>query len=139
MVTVIVETGKSRVLPALLAGLVPAALDGIVRQVVVVAAEPSPATLEICDDAGADLAESYTQAVEMARSEVLLVLAEDMRLPPDWSERLAAHLSGGGRAGRLKGPRQGWLRRGPDGVLVKRDAAGAGLAQLRRRAGLPRI
>lgn len=138
MLTVVIPTHNSAGdLQVLLSALVPAAVDGLVRQVVVVDASSTDNTAEICDDAGADLVGSLDEAGRKARNDRVLVLPVDIRLKPGWDAALGAHLVRGGKPAILQGERDGWLKAVKTGVLVKPEAlSGAGdLAAVRRKLG----
>ncbi|HEY9236959.1 MULTISPECIES: cell wall biosynthesis glycosyltransferase [Phenylobacterium] len=146
--TIILAGGADRDLASLLSALVPAAVDGLVRDVVVVAGTPDQATVAICEDAGAELSSDLSAAVARARSELLLVAPEDLRLRPGWHESVRRHLEGrGGRAlvceadagllARLMPPRRA-------GILVEKtrfeEIAPVSLEVLRRGLGsAPRL
>jgi len=127
MLSVIVETADDGDrLPGLLAALTSAAVEGLVREVLIAGGGP-PELLDVLrEETGAELAADLAGAIAAARSDRLLVLPARIRLKPDWLEALARHLrSGGGEAvvvgdGGLIGGR-------PFGVLIGRAAA-AGLA-----------
>lgn len=100
MISAIILTGGStRDLASILSALVPAAVDGLVRQVVVVAADIDETVAAICEDAGAEILPDLMSAGAGARADLLLVLPEDLRLRPGWDESVRRHLEGeGGRA-----------------------------------------
>lgn len=126
MLTVIVETGEAAErLPAILAQLTTAAVDGLVREVVIVGG-PADLLSVLREETGAELADDLGGAVTMARSERLLVLPARLRLRSDWLERLGRHLREGGGEALLVGEGGALSRRGY-GVLIGRAAAG-GLA-----------
>lgn len=144
MISVVVPSAQSaRDLAGLLPVLVPAAVDGLVREVIVAEARPDAAILAICEDAGADLAADLAAAAGRARGELILALPVHLRLRPGWEESVRRHLERGGGpalvcAGpptlveRLAGPRLA-------GVLVRAEAARSinpkDIAALRRRLG----
>ncbi len=93
MISVIIPTCDSaRVLPACLAALVPAAVSGLVREVIVVDAGSADATLAIAEDAGARLAATVEAAAANAKGEWLLVLPPTVRLEPGWEAEAALHV-----------------------------------------------
>jgi hypothetical protein len=143
MLSVIVTPGDPRRLAGLLAVLTSAAVEGLVRDVQLVAGG-DPALLEaLCEATGAATAESLPQAVRTARSDWLIVAPPTLRLADGWVERLGDHLREGGGEARLVGAASGWLqrlsRRGPQGVLIARAKASAsaqgGLEKLARQLG----
>lgn len=146
MLTVIIPAGSSEsALASLLSRLVPAAVDGLVSQVVVVGG--GDGAREICEDAGADLTATFAAAVAAARKDWLLVLPTDLRLADGWDGALGRHLAAGGGAARLESVPGGLLARlraQPSGVLVragdvKAPGAAVDLLGLRRQHGRARI
>jgi hypothetical protein len=126
MLTVIVETGEaSERLPAVLAQLTSAAVDGLVREVLISGGAPPELLGVLREETGAELAADLGAAIAAARSDRLLVLPAALRLRPDWLETLGRHLRGGGRDALVVGE-GGPFSRGY-GVLVGRSAV-AGLA-----------
>lgn len=103
MISAVISTlNSARDLHGLLSALVPAAADGLVRQVLVVDGGSTDGTLDICEDAGADVLDgSIAQAVQSARGEWVLVLPVDLRLRRGWDAAVAAHLERGGGAALL--------------------------------------
>ena len=81
MLTVIIDarTGTEG-LPALLAQLTAGAVDGLVKQVAIVAAADQPGIDLLCEDMGADAFVSVEAAGEAARGERLLVVPAELRL-----------------------------------------------------------
>lgn len=139
MVTVVVDARGEAGLQDLLEALVPAAVEGLVRQVLVVAEPVTSRTAALCEQAGADLVRDFAGALALARSEVLLVVPVQMRLAQDWSARLSAHLARGGRKGRLTGASRRWMGGAPRAVLIERAAAPTDLSRLGRGWGYPKI
>jgi hypothetical protein len=149
MISVIIEGGPDgRELAALLAALVPAAVDGLVREVIVVDAEPSDPITAICEDAGAEPAADLGQAVRQAKADLLLLLPQSLRLRSGWDESVRRHLEGRGAAALLCEADTGWLGRfvapRTAGVLAPKDRfvqiAPVGVDDMRRRlARLPRL
>lgn len=137
MLTVVVCANDSAAeLAGLLAALVPAAVDGLVREVIVTDPAPRAEIRAICEDAGAELAPSFAEAAAQAHYEVVLVLPAGMRLRAGWEAAVGERLARGGGPASLAGERDGWFRRPPVGVLTGRDrlAAAKDLAGLRRSA-----
>ena len=128
-------------LQVLLAARVPAAVDGLVREVIVVGEGSTDETAAVCEDAGAELVASFAQAAKRARYERILVLPVDIRLRTGWDGLLGAHLARRGKAALLRGERDGWFRPATTAVLTTRDAlaAAADLAALKRRSGGVRL
>ncbi len=146
MLSVIVPTLNSeRDLASLMTRLVPAAVDGLVSQVIVLDAGSTDATLEIAEDAGADAASTFATALAIARRDWILILPADMRLRGGWEGAVGGHLTGRGGSALVRGERDGKgllarLRASPTGLLVAKAALkGAGpqldLVALRRKHG----
>ena len=127
MICVVVPTlDAERTLAQALGGLTRAAIDGLVRQVVVVDAGSRDATLEIAEDSGAavlavaaDRGGSLAAGAELSRSPWLLTLRQDAHLLPGWETVITRHIEAapgkaawfalearGGLKG-LSGPRDG--------------------------------
>jgi hypothetical protein len=139
MLSVIVTRGAPDRLAGLLAALTAAAVEGLVRDVQLVGGD-DPALLEaLCEATGAVVAADLGQAVEKARSDWLLIVPPELRLKDGWVERLNDHLRDGGGEARLRGLSEGFLRRAPEGALVKRAKAAAaapgGLSKVSRKLG----
>ncbi|MEW9310040.1 glycosyltransferase [Labrys neptuniae] len=83
---VIAANGQEVALAETLAALVPAAADGFVREVVVVAESgPSQGTRLVADAVGCVIVEGDARAgLEAARSDWVLVMAPGVRLESDW-------------------------------------------------------
>lgn len=146
MISVIVSTvDTDRDLAALLSALVPAAVDGLVREVLVVGAGSTDAGLAICEDAGADVVADVAAALRRAKGDYVLALPAALRLRPGWEESVRRHLEAGGGAALLVAREPGLLERltGPKtaGVLTRaQDLDGVSdLAALRRRVGRARL
>ncbi len=135
MISVIVRTlNNAATLPACLGALVPAAVDAIVTEVIVVDGGSTDATLEIVEDAGAKRADSVAAAVAAAKSDWLLLLPADLRLEAGWEAEAAAHLqTAGGRNARFRSASWWPLRLGDQrALLVRKDRFGGALGRIRR-------
>ncbi len=121
MLSVIIPTDNdAQALAALLMALAPAAIDGLVREVIAADAGSTDQTLESADDAGVDVVSGgLVAAAGLARNPWVLVLPIQIRLRHDWAARLSVHLGRGPQPGLLKGVRA-WF--GPVGLLVTREA-----------------
>ena len=146
MISAILATrNDARRLGETLAALVPAAVDGLVRQVIIVDAGSTDRTLEVADDAGATLVSGDLRAgIAVARERWLLLLDPGARLPLGWDDAVRAHLAGGDRPGVIRvGPRRGLLSlMAPApavGLLTPRGEIGDGatLGELARSARSP--
>ena len=144
MISVVIPTlDSARTLPVTLANLVGAALEGLVKEVLVADAGSSDATLEIADDAGARVVtDGVAAACAAARGDWLLILQPGAKLSPDWETAAAMHMARTWeRAGRFRASVDGRrpsrllaeaLRlplKGDEGLLVSRrlyDQVGGG-------------
>lgn len=110
-----------RNLQGLLTALVPAAVDGLVREVLVADLGSSDGTDALCEDAGAvRLNGGLVQASKAAKGERLLILPTALRLPHDWARSLAEHLErGGGDAVIMGAGERGLFKRPTVGVLIE--------------------
>lgn len=141
MLTVIIDARNGdEKLPALLAQLTAGAVDGIVRQVFIVAA-PSQAGIDaLCEETGAESYPGISKAAEAARAEWIVALPASFRLRDGWIGALTGHLSRGGKDALVVGLSDGTLfSRRPYGVLVERgrltEGQDADLKSLRRSLG----
>lgn len=128
-------------LPALLAQLTAGAVDGIVRQVLIVAADGQPGVDGLCEEMGAEAHPTIEAAGAAARADQLLVLPADFRFRDGWIRSLDGHLARGGEPALVKGLSDaGLFGRRPFGVLLERRGLegrrGADLQRLRRDLGL---
>ena len=125
MLTVIVETADAGDrLPALLAALTSAAVEGLVREVLIAGGGPPELLAVLREETGAELADDLASALRAARSDRLLVVPAKIRLKPGWLELLAKHLRGGGLDALLMGE-GGFFGEKPYGVLIGRAPAAA--------------
>lgn len=143
MISLIVNAGEDhKTLSRLLTALVPAAAEGLIREVAVLGALGRSA--DVADDAGADLydAGAFPQALERTRGPWIAGLPMASIFAPSWIDILAAYLAREpAEAARLVSGR-GWppLPGGPEGWLVpKAEASSAAteqdLQRLARRGG----
>ncbi|HEX5263798.1 MAG TPA: hypothetical protein VFW13_09740 [Phenylobacterium sp.] len=124
MLTVIVEAADAGDrLPALLAALTSAAVEGLVRDVLIAGGGP-PELLEVLrEETGAELASDLAEAIGRARSQRLLLMPAKIRLRGGWLEALGSHLRGGGGDALIVGEGGAFSGRGY-GLLMAREAAG---------------
>jgi hypothetical protein len=141
MLSVIIDAraGTDR-LPVLLAQLTAGAVDGIVRQVAIVAPPGAPGLEAICEETGAEAQATLRAAAKAARYGRLLVLPARFRFRDGWIGALNGHLMRGGDAV-VVGLGDRWPFRRTFGVLVERGLCEQGvddpqLDTLRRRLGL---
>jgi len=88
---ILTASDDAKTLAKLLTALVPAAAEGLVREVAVIAAVGPSA--ELADDAGADLFEDFNSAAARARGPWLAGLPLAAVFAPEWIEILAGHLA----------------------------------------------
>ena len=127
---VLATLNDQRRLGETLGQLVPAFVDGLVRQVIVADAGSTDATLEVADDAGAVIVNGgLRDGIAASKEPWLLVLAPGARLSPGWDDVLRAHIAAG--------PRPGVIRVGVQRRLLSRIApsAAAGLLTPRGDVG----
>lgn len=141
MLTVIIDAREgTEGLASLLAQLTAGAVDGIVREVRIVASAETPGIDLFCEDMGAEAHPTLAAAGAAARSERMLVLPATFRFRDGWIAALNDHMAAGGAPARVAGLSAGRpLARSPEGLLVARgalaDAEGADLKRLRRLLG----
>jgi hypothetical protein len=139
---VLTRLDDERRLAASLASLAPAALDGLVREAIVVGVGAGKAVLEVAEDAGArviaasDPASGLAAACAAARGPWLLILTSGVRLQIGWDAAVRRHID-------RHADRAGWFTLaldsdGPAARLAEaRAAIAAGwLARPDPRAGL---
>ena len=145
MITAIIETRDDEVhLAHALAALVPAATEGVVRQVIVIDYGSADGTRVVADAAGCSIIEATPdgedprrRAVEMARTDWLLLMPPSLRLTLGWQSDALAFIdmvliAGSARArmasirgGTVAAGLRGWLRaplRRRQGVLLPKSA-----------------
>ncbi|MEW6389487.1 MAG: cell wall biosynthesis glycosyltransferase [Pseudomonadota bacterium] len=113
-------------LAAQMAMLVPAAVDGLVKEVILVG--PSPPGVEaLAEDSGARLVSTEGDAVAgfaagagAARGDWILTLRAAPALREGWREPVEKHLAGGGGAPAVLAAPGGLLARRLHGVLLRR-------------------
>jgi len=121
MLTVIIDArGSDAGLPGLLAQLTAGAVDGVVREVLIVAPDEDETIDDLCEEMGADAYTTIPAAAEAARSELLMIVPAALRLRDGWIGALNAHLAAGAKPAKVAGLGGGFLSRGPEGVLVGR-------------------
>ena len=134
MISVILPTRDSAArLVQVLTLLVPAAVDGLVKEVVFADAGSTDATLAIAEDSGArvvtvqgDAGTRLVAGVATARGGWILVLGEDLALPEAWRVPVEAHLAAGdGKPAWIAAAGLFGLAGRPLAVLVKLEAVEA--------------
>ena len=139
MLTVIIDarTQAAR-LPALLAQLTAGAVDGLVRQVLIVSGVGQAGIEALCEETGAESYPALDAAAAAARADWLMVLPADFRLRDGWISTLSGHADRGPAL--IRGLADGGLfAPRPFGILIERSrlsgAQGADLKGLRRGLG----
>jgi glycosyltransferase involved in cell wall biosynthesis len=143
MISVVIATlNDERTLGETMGALIAAAVDGLVREVIVVDAGSSDHTLEIADDAGARILKAsgptaVAQGCAMARSDWLLILDARAAPPTGWEKAAADHIrEHGDQAGWWTAKPGLWLFGGrPQAVLAPKRLAGAGFSGALGRLG----
>ena len=159
MISAVIETAQNeRDLARTLTVLVPAAVDGVLRDVAVVAdTDAADAVRSVCEHAGCELvsAANLRDTIAVRRSDWVLCLQAGAVLEPGWSEALRVHALGTSQAvrftrshiaprpflERLTGLERGialglFITKKQALLLANREATVDGLA---RRAGTRRI
>jgi glycosyltransferase involved in cell wall biosynthesis len=146
MISVVIAThNNERLAGPLLTALVPAAVDGLVRQVIIADGGSTDATLEIAKDCGADVLElrgppeaRLAAGCEQAKGDWLLILDPTVTPPPGWEPAAREHIRLTPDKAAWFAPTRGGLLGGPPkahGLLVSRrllneaDGYSAGLAR----------
>jgi glycosyltransferase involved in cell wall biosynthesis len=131
---------ESRLVEALDA-LIPASMEALIRELIVVDAGSTDATLAIAEDAGAILAASLDDAVERAKGPWLLVLEPRVVLQPGWEEPVRSHIRQRRTAARFRVRGGGLFGPKPVALLVLKEAARGRFAGVgnRLQQGIGRI
>lgn len=121
MISVIIPTlNDERRLVAVLAPLVPAAMEGLVRELICADGGSTDATFEIADDAGANFLKLHgdaetriAEAAKKAKGPWLLLLDPVVRLEAGWESAALKHMNARTSPGRfrLQAGEGGWLSR----------------------------
>ncbi len=145
MISVVIATlNDEQTLAAVLAALIPAAVDALVREVIVVDGGSGDRTLQIADNAGARIVSGVEMgpACQMAKSDWLLILDSKTPPPSGWENAALDHIrEHAGEAG-WWGASRGlafWRRPRPLGWLIRKHLyAAAGASAMGRRMALGR-
>ncbi len=136
MISVVIATHNDE--PAIgqtLAALVHAAVDGLVREVILADAGSTDRTLDVAEDAGCRVVRvdgpsevRIAEACKSARAGWLLILEQPVPPPSAWMKAAAEHINDHPRGAVWWGPRQLWPMTGKaDAILLPRalyDQAG---------------
>ncbi len=131
MITVVIATRDDEEdLAHALAALAPAAMDGVVRDVVVVDAGSRDGTLDVADEAGCAVvrgsgAGALMQAVDGARGDWILFLSPSTVLEPGWQGEALRFVDRAIMAGTARTSAACFRLRRPDSGLRPRCAEGA--------------
>jgi hypothetical protein len=137
MLTVILDARtQAERLPVILTQLTAGAVDGLVRQVVLVAPEGQAGLEALCEETGAEVCPTFAAAAAAARYDLILVLPADFRFRDGWIRTLDGKAPPAVVVGMGEG---GLFKRRPTGLLVQRGLLQEGvddIAALRRRLPL---
>jgi glycosyltransferase involved in cell wall biosynthesis len=145
MISVVIATlNDERTLGEVMGALVAAAVDALVREVIVVDAGSTDHTLEIADDAGARILkasgpDAVAQGCATAKGDWLLILDPKAPVPDGWEKAVAEHIRlHGGQAGWWSA-RSGWFGGGkPQAVLMPKSLFSGVLGKRGRRIRIGR-
>ena len=134
MITVIIPTlNDAARLVACLSPLVPASMEGLIRELIIVDGGSTDETLEIAEDAGARVVTTFEggldQAAALAKGPWLLVLDPQVVLERGWETAVRTHVSARRSAVRITLAREG------GGLWSKLFAPGARAELFLKQAG----
>ncbi len=92
LTAIITDLNDASRLEATLAALAPAAVDGYVRQLLVIAEGAEAAALELAEEAGADAVDGFAAACAQARQPWLLILPAGVRPQVGWEAAVRGHM-----------------------------------------------
>ncbi len=124
MLSVIIPTNDDPAgLVRTLAALVPMAMDGFVKEVILADPANQPSTIEIAEETGAKIVEGALQdACATARHPWLLILGSGRILPQGWEEEAARHIAHHGSKAATWGKAGLFSRpKAEDGLLLRAD------------------
>lgn len=124
MLSVIIPTNDDPAgLVRTLAALVPVAMDGFVKEVILADPANQPSTIEIAEETGARIVEgSLRDACATARHPWLLILGPGRILPNGWEEEAARHIAHHGSNAATWGKAGLFSRpKAEDGLLLRAD------------------
>lgn len=124
MLSVLIEArSDEEALARTLASLVGAAVEGVVREVIVCVLGSSDQTRHVAEHAGCRLVPDLGSAVRQAKSEWLLLLEPGARLAEGWTEAVVEHVSRSTEAARFSRP-----PRGLPGLFTRLFSSGSALS-----------
>jgi hypothetical protein len=137
MLTVILDARtRAERLPVILTQLTAGAVDGLVRQVLLVAPDGQVGLEALCEETGAEACPTFAAAAAAARYDLILALPADFRFRDGWIRALDGKAPPGVVVGMGEG---GLFKRPPTGLLVQRGLLEEGvddIGALRRRLPL---
>jgi hypothetical protein len=137
MLTVILDARtQAERLPLILTQLTAGAVDGLVRQVLLVAPDSQIGLEALCEETGAEAYATFPAAAAAARYDLVLVLPADFRFRDGWIRALEGKAPPALVVGMGEG---GLFSRRPTGLLVQRGLLEEGvddIGALRRRLPL---
>ena len=141
MISLIVPTlnDEARLVQAL-SPLVPASMEGLIRELIVADQGSTDSTLEVAEDAGAVIVtEGLDAAVALAKGPWLMILEPCVILEPGWEDTVRAHIGARRSAARFQIKGVGLFSPKPLAVLALKEAwalAGGGVGDLlQKRVG----
>ncbi len=145
MISLIIPThnDEARLVQAL-EPLVGASMEALVRELIVVDAGSTDATLEIAEDAGAVFAASLDEAVKQAKGPWLLILDPRVILQSGWEKPVRGHIGTRKSPARFHIKGAGLFGPKPVAILcLKQTAGGGGLGgvghRLQQRIGIGKM
>jgi glycosyltransferase involved in cell wall biosynthesis len=143
MISLIIPTHNDEArLVNVLTPLVPASIEGLIRELIVVDAASTDATLEIAEDAGALIVTGgLDAAISAAKGPWIMMLEPVVILQPGWDDAVRAHLASRRTAARFQLKGNGLFKPRPVATLALKEAwalggvGGGGLQERRRRIG----
>lgn len=137
MFTVILDArAQAERLPVILTQLTAGAVDGLIRQVLLVAPDAQVGLEALCEETGAEARPTFAAAAKAARYDTILALPADFRFRDGWIRALDGRAPPAVVVGMGEG---GFFRRAPTGLLVQRSLLEQGvddIGALRRRLPL---
>ena len=125
MISLIIPTHNDEArLVEVLDPLVPASMEALIRELIIVDAGSTDATLDIAEDAGAIFAASIDEAVKKAKGPWLMFLEPSVSLQRGWEEPVRTHIRTRRTAVRFQVKGVKLFGAKPVAVLILKQAAG---------------